>query len=180
VFGLCAFFLLLPRYTRLVEEQKQVVNAQKQILKTYQVSPLSLSDIPPARQIKRAEEGVWLSGLATLARSHHLMAVVLKTHDLDETEHKQLRDYVQMAIKKNPKLPNKEGTDLPLDWLDQVGWIEMSVQGSYKDVLAFVTDLGLHDEWLAVEVIELKATQQNQVHWQGGFWYYKEAAHVAQ
>lgn len=45
--GLCVFYFILPRYERLAEEQKQVLNTQNQIIKAYQTTPLSLSDIRP-------------------------------------------------------------------------------------------------------------------------------------
>ena len=73
--GLCVFYFILPRYERLAEEQKQVLNTQNQIIKAYQTTPLSLSDIPPIRQIKRDQESVWLSDLASLARKHHLHSI---------------------------------------------------------------------------------------------------------
>ena len=174
--GLCVFYFILPRYERLAEEQKQVLNTQNQIIKAYQTSPISLADIPPIRQIKRSEESLWLSDLASLARNHRLNSVVLKTHELAETERNQLREQIQTALKNNPQWVNKQGGDLPLDWLAQVGWVDISAQGSYADVLAFVSDLGAHDEWLAVGGGELNAINQMQVHWHGGFWYYKEEA----
>ncbi|MBS1175523.1 MAG: hypothetical protein H6R05_1654 [Burkholderiaceae bacterium] len=176
--GLGVFYWIVPRYERLTEAQKQVLDTQNQIIKAYQTSPVSLTNIPPIRQIKRSEESVWLSDLASLAHNHHLNAVVLKTHELDETERTRLREQIQTAVKNNPQWVNKQGGDLPLDWLAQVGWVDISAQGSYADVLAFVSDLGAHDEWLAVGGVELNAINQTQVHWHGGFWYYKEATHV--
>lgn len=176
--GLCVFYFILPRYERLAEEQKQVLNTQNQIIKAYQTTSLSLSDIPPIRQIKRDQESVWLSDLASLARKHHLNSVVLKTHELDEGQRGQLRERVQSALKDNPQWINKQGVDLPLNWLNQVGWVHITAQGSYSNLLAFVAELGARDEWLAVDGVELNATKHNQVHWQGGFWYYKEATHA--
>ena len=67
--GLCVFYFILPRYERLAEEQKQVLNTQNQIIKAYQTTPLSLSDIPPIRQIKRDQESVWLSRSNTVQKS---------------------------------------------------------------------------------------------------------------
>ena len=176
--GFCVFYFILPHYDRLAEEQKQVLNMQNQIINAYQISPISLTDIPPIRQIKRSEESVWLSDLASLARKHHLNSVMLKTHELDEGQRSQLRERVQSVLKGNSRRINQQGLDLPLDWLNQVGWVHITAQGSYSNLLAFVAELGARDEWLAVDGVELSAIKHNQVHWQGSFWYYKEAAHA--
>ena len=172
------FVFLLPRYTRLTQVQQQVLQTQNQIVKTYQTSPLSLSEIPPVRQIKQNEESAWLSDLASLASHHHLNSVVLKTHELSDTERNQLRERVQNTLKDHPQWFNSQGGTVPSDWLNQVGWVHIAAQGSYSDLVAFVSALGEHDEWLAMGDIELNAVSQGQVRWQGGFWYYKEANHA--
>ena len=88
-----------------------------------------------------------------------------------------MRELIQARIKNSPQSANQTNVQLSLDVVNQVGWIDISAQGTYSDVLAFVTELGGHDEWLALGGVEIKAISQNQVQWQGGFWYYKEAAH---
>jgi Tfp pilus assembly protein PilO len=175
--GLCVFAWIVPRYERLAQAKQAVLNSQNQILSAYQNTPSTLSDIAPVRQIKRSEENTWLTDLAQSARNHHLNATVLKPHELNETERNQLRELIQARIKNSPQSANQTYIQWSLDGVNQVGWIDISAQGTYSDVLAFVTELGGHDEWLALGGVEIKAISQNQVQWQGGFWYYKEAAH---
>lgn len=172
------FLFVLPRYTGLTQAQQQVLQTQNQIIKTYQTSPLSLNEIPPIRQIKLGEESTWLNDLASLASQHHLNSVVLKTHDLSDTERNQLRERIQNTLKEQPQWLNNQGGGFPLNWLNEVGWVHIAVQGSYSDVVSFITALGEHDEWLMMGDIELNAANQAQVRWQGGFWYYKEANHA--
>lgn len=166
---------LLPRLSQLDGEQHQTQQLQQQIHQLYQTSPQLLTNLPPVRPIRHAEESAWLAGLATQARNHSLSRVDISNHDLTDAERVKFREYIQNTTPSSLQLINKDGLNLPLDWLDQVGWVQIDVQGSYTDVLSYAADLGMHDEWLAVNHVTTKAVDENQVHWQISFWYLKEA-----
>lgn len=51
--------------------------------------------------------------------------------------------------------------DLPLNWLNQVGWVHITAEVSYSNLLALLLNW-VRDEWLAVDGVELNATKHNQ------------------
>lgn len=177
--GLMAM-LVWPKFTQLQSERAQIAATQAQIHQALRVPPNILDQVPPVRMIRHDEEAVWLADLATTARERQLTAIAFKTQALSEERRKQVQEDIQRAVQENARLFGQLASDLPMDWLKQTALLNLTVQGSYADILAFVSDLGAHDEWLAIQNIELEAVGHNQVRWSVNLWYCREEKSDAQ
>lgn len=171
--GLVAL-LVWPKLIQLRDEQARIQNAQNLIEQALRVPPNVLDQVPPIRIIHPNEEAIWLANLANTASQNNLSKVSLKVKGTPEEQRKQIQEDIQYSTQENARLFGRTATNAPMDWLKQTWVLNLSVQGSYPDILAFVTDLGKHDEWVAVRAVKLEAVGQQQVRWTADFWYLKE------
>ena len=162
--GLLAM-LVWPRVKDLQTELARIQSTQQQIRQAFAMPPDVLELAPPARLIRVDEETQWLANLLTLTRERHLSAVSLKVQASSEAERKAFADDIDYAVKENARVFHREVPKYSMDWLNQTAVLNLSVQGTYADILAFASDLGLHDEWLGIVSSELEAVRSDQVRW---------------
>lgn len=167
-------FLVGPKVTQLRDEQTRIQTAQNQIDQALRIPPNVLDQVPPIHAIHSNEEATWLANLANTASQRNLSKVSLKVHETPEDQRKQMQEDLQYSAQANARLFGRTAINTPMDWLKRTWVLSLSVQGSYADILGFVTDLGMHDEWVAVRGVKLEAVGQQQVRWTADFWYLKE------
>ena len=174
---LLAFMMALvwPQAQRLRSELNHIQSLQQQIHQTLSMAPSTLAQVPPARMIRNDEGPAWLADLASSARARQLSAVTLKVSEPSESQRQELRGLIRFVMRKNGTLSGNE-ENLAMDWINQTGLLELSVQGRYADILSLLDDLGAHDEWLAIESSALEAIGTDQVRWHIQLWYFKEMA----
>ncbi len=166
--------LVWPRVEQLRSELTHIRQTQQQIRQALSVPPDVLEWVPPARLIRADEEAQWLASLATLAGERHLNAVSLKVQAPSEQERKAFADDINQAVNENAQAFHREAPKYAMDWLNQTAVLHISMQGTYADILAFASDLGMHDEWLGIVSSELEAVTADQVRWSVRFWCFKE------
>ena len=171
--GLLAM-LVWPRVKELQTELARIQSTQQQIRQAFAMPPDVLELAPPARLIRVDEETQWLANLLTLTRERHLSAVSLKVQASSEAERKAFADDIDYAVKENARVFHREIPKYSMDWLNQTAVLNLSVQGTYADILAFASDLGLHDEWLGIVSSELEPVRSDQVRWSVKLWCFKE------
>ena len=171
--GLLAM-LVWPRVKDLQTELARIQSTQQQIRQAFAMPPDVLELAPPARLIRVDEETQWLANLLTLTRERHLSAVSLKVQASSEAERKAFADDIDYAVKENARVFHREVPKYSMDWLNQTAVLNLSVQGTYADILAFASDLGLHDEWLGIVSSELEPVRSDQVRWSVKLWCFKE------
>lgn len=176
--GLLAM-LVWPRVKELQTELARIQSTQQQIRQAFAMPPDVLELAPPARLIRVDEETQWLANLLTLTRERHLSAVSLKVQASSEAERKAFADDIDYAIKENVRMFHREIPKYSMDWLNQTAVLSLSVQGTYADILAFASDLGLHDEWLGIVSSELEPVRSDQVRWSVKLWCFKENSEKA-
>lgn len=171
--GLLAM-LVWPRVKELQTELARIQSTQQQIRQAFAMPPDVLELAPPARLIRVDEETQWLANLLTLTRERHLSAISLKVQASSEAERKAFADDIDYAVKENARVFHREVPKYSMDWLNQTAVLNLSVQGTYADILAFASDLGLHDEWLGIVSSELEPVRSDQVRWSVKLWCFKE------
>lgn len=164
-----------PQAKRLQTELNHIQATQQQIRQSFALAPSVLAQMPPVRMIRHDEEPEWLANLASTARARQLNAMSFNVSEPSDAQRQKIRELVQYVVQQNSQLFQSVG-DLPMGWLNQIGMVQISVQGSYTDVLGLVSDLGTHDEWLCIESSELDAVGSDQVRWNVSLWYFKEVA----
>ena len=166
--------LVWPRAEQLQTELMRTHTTQQQIRQALAMPPDVLEWVPPARLIRIDEEAQWLASLATSAGERHLNAVSLQIQEPSDEERKVFADNIAYAVKENARVFHREAPKYAMDWLNQTAVLHISVQGTYADILAFASDLGMHDEWLGIVSSELEAVTADQVRWSVRFWCFKE------
>ena len=174
--GILTTLFVSPRVEQLNIAQKRIQSNQQQIIQLSQVVPKDFGDIPEINPVASDEENLWLTSWAQLARKHQLETIDLKIHEPTESEVKQGQQKIETTIKEKFRKFNKPPPNsLSSDWLNQVALLNIAVQGSYGDILAFAQDLGLSDQWLGIESAEVSALDNKEVRWQAQLWFYREA-----
>lgn len=171
----CLMLMLVwPRVALLETELMRIRSTQQQIRQALAVPPDVLELVPPARMIRADEEAQWLASLLASTRERNLSVVSLKLQEPSETERKALADAIDYAVKENARTFHREALKYSTDWLSQTAVLNISVQGTYADILGFASDLGRHNEWLGVVSSDLEAVGSDQVRWSVRFWCFKE------